>query len=89
MTFDLGHPVGDVAWVPSSATTFAAVTEGGRVHVYDLAASRHRPACVQKVAHKAKLTKLAFNPRHPVVLVGDERWGPGGFFEGGRGPCSC
>ena len=31
MTFDLGCPVGDVAWAPHSATVFAAAGEDGKV----------------------------------------------------------
>lgn len=31
------------------------------------------PMCTQKIARKAKLTKLAFNPRHPMIAVGEEK----------------
>ena len=31
LVFDLGSPVGDVAWSPHAATTFAAATEEGKV----------------------------------------------------------
>lgn len=31
ISFDLGSPVGDVAWAPYSATVFAAVTDDGKV----------------------------------------------------------
>ena len=31
MTFDLNNSVGDIAWAPYSATTFAAVTADGKV----------------------------------------------------------
>lgn len=74
LSFDLGAPVGDVAWAPQSSTVFAAATDRGHVHVFDLAHSRAGAACVQK-ASKARLTKLAFNSRHPVLLVGTERGG--------------
>ena len=30
-SFDLGSPVGDVAWAPYSSTVFAAVTADGKV----------------------------------------------------------
>lgn len=71
-TFDLGSPVGDVAWAPYSSTTFAAVTDDGRAHVFDLSVDHHGPLCEQKVVKKAKATRLAFNRRHPhVLLVGD------------------
>lgn len=75
LSFDLRAPVGDVAWAPFSATVFAAVTDAGKVHVFDLARSRAAAACVQRVTRKARLTKLAFNARHPVLLVGTEHGG--------------
>eukprot|EP00899_Mesostigma_viride_P011545 jgi/Mesvir1/20391/Mv12295-RA.1 len=73
MSFDLNNAVGDVAWYPNSSTTFAAVTNDGKVHVYDLNENKHEPMCEQKIVHKAKLTKIAFNPKSPIVLVGDDR----------------
>jgi hypothetical protein len=75
LSFDLGAPVGDVAWAPFSSTVFAAVTDGGRAHVFDLAQNRDAAVCVQRAARKARCTKLAFNARHPVLLVGDEQGG--------------
>lgn len=72
LSFDLGAPVGDVAWAPFSSTVFAAATDAGRVAVFDLEQSRTAPACSQRVVRKARLTKLAFNWRHPVLLVGSE-----------------
>ena len=71
MSFDLGTPVGDVAWAPYSSSTFAAVTDDGKACMYDLAVDRHGPICEQKVVKKAKASKLAFNKRSPVMLVGD------------------
>ena len=73
MTFDLGSPVGDVAWAPGSATTFGAVTEEGHVVVYDLAIDKRQPLCEQRIVRKGQLTHLAFNSVHPVLLVGDDR----------------
>lgn len=73
MSFDLNNAVGDVAWSPSSVTTFAAVTSDGKVHVYDLHENKHEPMCEQKIVRKAKLTKISFNPKHPIILVGDDR----------------
>ena len=73
MSFDLNSAVGDVAWSPTSDATFAAVTSDGKVHVYDLHENKHEPMCEQKIVRKAKLTKIAFNPVHPVILVGDDR----------------
>jgi len=70
MRFDLGDAVGDAAWAPFSSTVFAALTDDGKVHVFDLAENRLAPLCSQKIS-KRKLTKLAFNPHEPILLVGD------------------
>eukprot|EP01023_Acetabularia_acetabulum_P022891 TRINITY_DN22470_c0_g1_i5.p1 TRINITY_DN22470_c0_g1~~TRINITY_DN22470_c0_g1_i5.p1 ORF type:complete len:678 (-),score=142.08 TRINITY_DN22470_c0_g1_i5:229-2262(-) len=74
MTFDLHNPVGDVAWAPYSATVFAAVTDDGKVHVFDIAVNKLGPLCEQQVVKKSvKLTRIAFNPKHPIILIGDDR----------------
>jgi hypothetical protein len=44
-----------------------------QVHVYDVDKNIMGPMCTQKIARKAKLTKLAFNPRHPIIAVGEEK----------------
>ena len=44
MTFDLGCPVGDVAWAPYSATVFAAAGEDGKVRLWT-----PLPACAPDV----------------------------------------
>lgn len=75
MSFDLGNAVGDVAWAPYSATIFAAVTSDGKVHVFDLLENKHEPLCEQKVVKRAKLTRVTFNPRGAVIIVGDDRGG--------------
>ena len=69
-TFDLGAPVGDVAWAPFSSTTFAAVTTDGKVHVYDMIWDRYKPICVQSIVQKrkARLNQIAFNPTHPIII---------------------
>eukprot|EP00878_Enallax_costatus_P024907 GHUV01026608.1.p1 GENE.GHUV01026608.1~~GHUV01026608.1.p1 ORF type:complete len:146 (+),score=76.02 GHUV01026608.1:888-1325(+) len=73
MSFDLGAAVGDIAWAPYSSTVFAAVTDEGKVHVYDLAQNRQLPMCAQKCAKKARLTRVVFNPVYPIVLIGDSK----------------
>lgn len=73
MSFDLNDTVGDVAWAPYSATVFAAVTDDGKVHVFDLFENKLLPMCSQKVVKKAKLTKVVFNPKQPMILVGDDK----------------
>ena len=45
MTFDLNNSVGDIAWAPYSATTFAAVTADGKVPVFDLGENKYEPLC--------------------------------------------
>ena len=39
--------VGDIAWAPYSSTVFAAVTEDGRLHLFDLHLKRYSPICCQ------------------------------------------
>lgn len=73
MVFDLADSVGDVAWSPYSSTVFAAVTTSGKVLVYDLAKNKNEPLCTQGVVKNAKLTKVCFNPKEPILLVGDSR----------------
>ena len=79
MSFDLNHQVGDVAWTPWSSTAFAACTVDGKVHVFDLNENKSEAMCEQKVVRRAKLTKIAFNPKGtdtPVLLVGDDHGAP-------------
>jgi len=71
--FDLGNPVGDVAWAPYSATVFAAVTSDSKVHIFDLSKDKYQPICVQPIVKKGRLTHVEFNPIHPVLIVGDNR----------------
>eukprot|EP00798_Chlamydomonas_sp_ICE-L_P025485 gene25485-11143_t len=73
MSFDLGDTVGDLAWAPYSATVFAAVTDEGKVCVFDLYENKLLPMCSQKIVKKAKLTKIVFHPKHPMILVGDDK----------------
>jgi len=77
MSFDLGNAVGDVQWAPYSSTVLAAVTNDGKVHVFDLAENKHEPMCDQKVVRKSKVTHVAFNPdpTSPILLYGDDRGG--------------
>uniref|UniRef100_A0A3Q1EEL9 Dynein axonemal intermediate chain 1 n=1 Tax=Acanthochromis polyacanthus TaxID=80966 RepID=A0A3Q1EEL9_9TELE len=75
LIFDLKEPVGDVAWSPYSSTVFAAVTTDGNVHVFDLNINKYEALCQQLVVDKkkTKLTHIAFNPIHPIIIVGDDR----------------
>ncbi|XP_063727377.1 dynein intermediate chain 2, ciliary-like isoform X2 [Symsagittifera roscoffensis] len=73
--FDLNSAVGDVAWAPYSSTVFAAVTADGNVYVFDLSVNKYEEVCRQMVAKKKKtrLTHIQFNPKHPVLIIGDDR----------------
>jgi len=80
MTFDLSTSVGDVAWAPYSSTAFAAVTSDGRLRLFDLSINKHEAIGETRVtgerkskSGKARLTHLAFNPKHPIICVGDDR----------------
>jgi len=73
--FDLNGSVGDIAWAPYSSTVFAACTADGKVFVYDLNVNKYEPICDQWIVQKkkTKLTHIAFNPTHPILVVGDDR----------------
>jgi dynein intermediate chain 1 len=72
---DLGNSVGDVSWSPYSSTVFSAVTSDGKIHLYDLNENKHDPLCVQKVVKRAKLSKVRFNSKEFILIVGDDRGG--------------
>lgn len=73
LTFDLGCSVGDVAWSPYSSTVFAVVSSDGKVRVFDLSVNKHEALGELRVHKKAKLTHVCFNPREPIICVGDDR----------------
>ena len=76
--FDLNSAVGDVAWAPFSSTVFAAATADGKVHVFDLSQNKYEALCEQIVTRKkkTKLTHISFNSKHPIIIVGDDRYAP-------------
>jgi len=67
--------VTDVAWAPYAATVFAACTEDGKVFVFDLHINKYSAICEQIVVQKkgTKLTSIAFNSLHPVLIAGDSK----------------
>mmetsp|Transcript_13156 Transcript_13156/g.18202 ORF Transcript_13156/g.18202 Transcript_13156/m.18202 type:complete len:738 (+) Transcript_13156:91-2304(+) len=77
MSFDLASPVGDVQWAPYSSTVFACVTDDNWLRLYDVNVDKHEPIgelqIIKKGKKKSHLTHLAFNPRDPIIAVGDER----------------
>lgn len=54
---------------------FQCMCTFSQVHVYDLNVNKYEPVCEQVVAQKkkTKLTHIAFNPVHPILIVGDDR----------------
>lgn len=74
LIFDFGCPVSDLAWAPYSSTVFAVATSEGKVLVYDLDFNKFDPICSQQiVGGKSKLTRIAFSPFDPIIVVGDDR----------------
>ena len=65
--------VGDIAWAPYSSTVFCAVTQEGKVILYDLDINKYKPICSQKVvSYKVgHLNSIAFNNVEPLVILGD------------------
>jgi len=80
MAFDLGTSVNDIAWAPYSSTVFAAVTQDGRLRLFDLNINKHEALGEVRVVGdrkagkgpKPRLTQLAFNPKNPIICVGDD-----------------
>ncbi len=60
-----------------------------QVRVWDLARDAHAPMCEQRVAARAALTRLAFSPMRPVLLIGDERCGARHNLEPRPTICGC
>lgn len=72
---DLGNSVGDITWSPYSSTIFSAVTSDGKIHLYDVYENKHDPLCVQKVVKRARLSKVRFNEKEFILIVGDDKGG--------------
>ena len=73
ITYDLGSPVGDICWAPFTSTVFAAVTDDGRVHVFDLFQNKNAPMCSERINKKGSLTHVSFSNGDPVLIAGDEK----------------
>ncbi|XP_069987018.1 dynein intermediate chain 2, ciliary [Penaeus vannamei] len=75
VTLDLGGAVAGVTWSPYSSSVFVAITDEGRVHVYDLFLRKCKPLCVQTLVHRRRVAAacVAFNPFHPIILVGGDK----------------
>ncbi|XP_042888961.1 dynein intermediate chain 2, ciliary-like [Penaeus japonicus] len=75
ITLDLGGAVAGVTWSPYSSSVFVAITDEGRVHVYDLFLRKCKPLCVQTLVQRRRVAAacVAFNPFHPIILVGGDK----------------
>jgi dynein intermediate chain 1, axonemal len=75
LSYDLEAAVADVAWAPYSSTVFAAVTSEGVIWVFDISVNKYQALCCQSILQKKKrkLTHIAFNPIHPILLVSDDK----------------
>ncbi|KAK4293775.1 hypothetical protein Pmani_033542 [Petrolisthes manimaculis] len=67
--------VAAASWSPYNSSVLVAVTEEGRVAVYDLSVRRCRPLCVQSLVQRRRVAAscVAFCPFHPIILVGGEK----------------
>jgi hypothetical protein len=61
--------VGDIAWAPYSATVFAAVTDDGKVHVFDLEQNKLLPLASQKVRRDHHSYTQLLKSRSASLLV--------------------
>lgn len=78
MSFDLNNPMVDVVWSPFNSYVFIALSLI-KAHVYNLKEDRHTRAADVKPVNSGKLTNLAFNPRDPIFLIGDDKSNVGVF----------
>jgi len=73
ITFDLNSPVSSIEWSPYSSTIFAAVTNEGKIYIFELNEKKYEPVCEQQIVKKARLTHIKFNKFEPILLVGDDK----------------
>jgi dynein intermediate chain 1 len=73
--YELGASVGACCWAVHSSTVFAAVTDDGKIHVFDISQNKFEALVTQVISQKkkTKLTSVEFNPKEPVLIVGDDR----------------
>lgn len=74
MRFDLCTSLQDIAWSPFTSTMFAVAGTDGKVYIFDIHSNKLEPIYEQVLANESgkTCTKIAFNPIHPILLVGDE-----------------
>lgn len=73
--FELGAAVGCCTWASHSATVFAAITNDGKVHIFDVSMNKYEALASQVITpkKKTKLTSVQFNPTEPILMAGDDR----------------
>ncbi|CAF5196904.1 unnamed protein product, partial [Rotaria magnacalcarata] len=76
MRFDLCTSLQDIAWSPYTSTMFTVAGADGKVYMFDIYSNKLEPICEQRLAKESRkmCTKIAFNPIHPILLVGDETY---------------
>lgn len=79
MCFDMQHAVGDVNWAPYSSTVFSAVTQDGKLYLWDLNEDKHKWLCEHTAMKKSKALHVSFNHADPIILVGDDKGGCNSF----------
>ncbi|CAF0826705.1 unnamed protein product [Rotaria sordida] len=74
MRFDLCTSLQDIAWSPYTSTMFTIAGADGKVYIFDIHSNKLEPICEQLLANESgkTCTKIAFNPIHPILLVGDQ-----------------
>ena len=60
-----------MAWAPYSSTVFSAVTEEGKVILYDLDITKYKPICSQKIVSfkVGVLNSLMWNTYYPYIFI--------------------
>lgn len=66
---------GCCTWASHSATVFAAITNDGKVHIFDVSMNKYEALASQVITpkKKTKLTSVQFNPTEPILMAGDDR----------------
>ena len=67
--------INNIQFAPHSSTIFAVVNSDGALFIYDIAVNRYTEICKTEVveANDGSLTSVAFHPKWPIILVGDDK----------------
>lgn len=66
--------VNDVQWCPTNSTVFGTATSGGRIEIWDLAASTLKPIA-QHTCEGRMFSSMLFSEESPVVVAGGSNGG--------------